>query len=607
MGDGDPFNHTQHGALATKDAASVTQLLHLAASLCYDMFEAQVMCEQIRRRLDAIAVALRDAPASSATNSEATQAFDAVYARFASIVAQFHAFLARSASQDTVCRIVSSRVVVQQCRRFHENVDALLTQDAPPSSRAPVLADEAQHEVHSWTNRFENARENLQIALTKLSRDRMAMMRDLLDRAAQEDALTRIMYEYKRPDSGCSPAERQVIQHAFNTITRMSRAKAPLVPAWFLALYDIDALEREPRGVTDVLDRDNSAVVSVRRGTYLGAAVLVTFLQLNPAQLAEFVRTVTIWCSMPPSPHVVRIVGASHVCEPFVVVEDVRSVGSLAAFVATDPQRLWPTLYGAALGLQALHDQSIVHSALTPNHLIVTEDGTAMIADNVVSALCTKSASGEDATALRRKAPELLRFDSSKVVTSAVDVYAFGLCILDAMASSKTDPTTLATTADATATATVAMAKPASVTSEQWELVQRMCAEDPEQRPEMNEVVAALATFAAREAAEEEMKGSADAGESTSHEAQEEDAGVAADVDEKEPMAASASMAMATPSAPTAADAKKRAREEKKRAKEAKKAAKNEEKAAKKAAENEAKHAHKVSRQDGDKSHCIVM
>lgn len=464
-----------------KHQASPQQLLQEVAPLCEGMYEAQVMCDQVRRRLVAIANDLEH-HSSSCSSGDAQLRQQQRWTAFDELLTRFHDFLERFVRQEVVFRLTSKRVVVRKTRAFHEVLDGFL-KDAIASEGD---VQEPQDEVHEWHDRFENACVNLHIVFAELSRDRMALLRDLIDLQSQQEALTLVMYEYKRPAGTYTKPELQVIQNAFNTITRFSRAKAPVVPKWFLPLHDV---EFERRALTETPSATSTGV-EVHRGMFNEAVVLVTFVRgdLEPQQQAAFVKAVVPWFEMSGQhPNVTRLYGASHVGELFFATESSEN-GTLDGFVVKNPTLLWVKLFEVAQGLQFLHEHKLVHGDVKPSSILIDGEGIAKIADNIAALLDLHDSESEAAW---RRAPENLNNDENDVPTLACDVYAFGTCIEQAakLASSLSESDTV----DQFPT------NPEILSKDQSIFLRQMCAELPEQRPNMAMIVEKLREFAEAE------------------------------------------------------------------------------------------------------------
>eukprot|EP00644_Phytophthora_capsici_P011824 jgi/Phyca11/106384/e_gw1.12.453.1 len=86
----------------------------------------------------------------------------------------------------------------------------------------------------------------------------------------------------------------------------------------------------------------------------------------------------------------------------------------------------WQLLYGASRGLLHLHEQhSIVHGGLRCNNILVDKKGRAVIADFGLYTESLRSLSDTGSLASSTS--------SASASSFATDVYAFGMCILEAL------------------------------------------------------------------------------------------------------------------------------------------------------------------------------
>jgi serine/threonine protein kinase len=239
-------------------------------------------------------------------------------------------------------------------------------------------------------------------------------------------------------------------------------------------------------------------------------------------------------------PNVVTVRGASHAATPPYLVRDFTTYGGLTAYLAALETRAkqcagpessgkmealtWQLLYGASRGLLHLHEQhSIVHGGLRCNNILVDKKGRAVIADfGLYTLACDARDSGLteyfqldvfDADAeelIRWQAPECLREDvayreslrslsetGSALVSSgasasstsfATDVYAFGMCILEAL--TRTVPWAgLDITKIRTLKGNLSLLppRPRCISAQAWTLIEKMCAADPKKRITLSE------------------------------------------------------------------------------------------------------------------------
>jgi serine/threonine protein kinase len=124
-------------------------------------------------------------------------------------------------------------------------------------------------------------------------------------------------------------------------------------------------------------------------------------------------------------PNVRKLFGACHIEEqPFFVYE----YGKQVLDVLTEKQQSpWKYLYEAALGVQYLHQRNIVHGGLRCANIVVGSDGVAKVTGLETDREGRNYGWRQEAD---WTAPEQLFFD--EVVSLSSDIYAFGMCILEA-------------------------------------------------------------------------------------------------------------------------------------------------------------------------------
>lgn len=141
---------------------------------------------------------------------------------------------------------------------------------------------------------------------------------------------------------------------------------------------------------------------------------------------AMFRREVDIWFGF-SHPHVVRLFGACHVGRPFFVCEYATN-GTLVCYLRKNPEKLWSKLHEAALGVQYLHARDAVHGDLKGNNIVIGRDTKAKVTDFGLSSV----ASSEEMPGMSLGGSGML-IDPDKRPTFALDVYAFGMCIVEAL------------------------------------------------------------------------------------------------------------------------------------------------------------------------------
>lgn len=215
-----------------------------------------------------------------------------------------------------------------------------------------------------------------------------------------------------------------------------------------------------------------------------------------------FLQETEIWYKLQHQ-HVVRLWGACHVGNPFFVCE-LAANGTLSDYLFRSENQFekWAKLFEAARGLQYLHTKhKVVHGDLKCNNILIGADGNAMLTDFGLSFVLgspNETSDDDEIGAIRWKAPELL--NGSTKGTFASDIYAFGMCIIEAVTGRL--PWGLAydvTIKRKVLTRQELPQQPTSMNDEQWELIEKMCAWNPSERIDIAAVVKILKEFCDQE------------------------------------------------------------------------------------------------------------
>lgn len=240
-------------------------------------------------------------------------------------------------------------------------------------------------------------------------------------------------------------------------------------------------------------------------------------------------------------PNVVSFRGGCHASNPPYLVRNYMAYGSLTSYLTALQSRTngipnsnskmmsltWQLLYGASRGLIYLHEQrKIVHGGLRCNNILVNKKGHAVIVDYGVYSLACEARSrnltdhflqqdAETEEIIRWQAPECLReeeayreslaslpasvqsSESPSIVgpppassnSFSTDVYAFGMCILEAF-TREVPWVDLEITEIRSIKLNLGLLppRPKHMSSRAWMLIQKMCAPDPSKRISMREV-----------------------------------------------------------------------------------------------------------------------
>jgi serine/threonine protein kinase len=262
----------------------------------------------------------------------------------------------------------------------------------------------------------------------------------------------------------------------------------------------------------------------IHRGTWLGSRVVVKRVDLETASVrCAFLREAGIWKNL-RHPHVVPLYGvcisfADHANQPGLFICQEAENGSLRDYLFNERQAgrsppVWRALRDAALGLRFLHQRGIVHGDLKGNNILVNKAGVAMLTDFGLSFIPGQEGSStprEAIGAFQWKAPELLGANCS-APTFESDVYAFGMCIVEALrggppwgalpdAAVRYSLLKVHAGAGLRKTISRILPRPVNVKNkEHWAFVKQLCAFDPADRLKLPQVIRMLETFAQDEA-----------------------------------------------------------------------------------------------------------
>ncbi|KAF1333285.1 Tkl protein kinase, partial [Globisporangium splendens] len=160
----------------------------------------------------------------------------------------------------------------------------------------------------------------------------------------------------------------------------------------------------------------------------------------------------------------------------------------------------WRKLYEAARTLKQLHEQKIVHGRLRCSNILISTDGTQTARVRNFGPYFDHEQEGAKDEAIRWSAPECLRGANA---SCASDVFAFGMCILEAV--TRADPW------GSVSPGVIRVLVPAGclpqrpvdtvVSGAQWDLIVAMCAKDPSRRLSMPQVIKSLWHFVEEEQA----------------------------------------------------------------------------------------------------------
>ncbi|RAW42141.1 hypothetical protein PC110_g1615 [Phytophthora cactorum] len=205
-------------------------------------------------------------------------------------------------------------------------------------------------------------------------------------------------------------------------------------------------------------------------------------------------------------PNIIKMLGASHVSSPPLVVYEDATNGNLGVFLARlscNKKRMWRLLYQAALGLDYLHKEGVIHGDLKLSNVLIWTDGQAKLSDFGLSALrsCSMVSSNRSMLGgLRWSAPECLK----RRPNFASDVYSLAMCMVEAAIGEPPFAFLCDDDARDNVRKGVVPHQPDNMDADAWELVVAMTNSDANLRPPLQQVIDKLQAFADAESATEE-------------------------------------------------------------------------------------------------------
>ncbi|OWY94948.1 Serine/threonine protein kinase, partial [Phytophthora megakarya] len=319
--------------------------------------------------------------------------------------------------------------------------------------------------------------------------------------------------------SSYKPDQLKLLQKAYSDLNAHLKSDAvTTMPKWFLPWYELEfdgAKYLAEGGFGEVYRAkwlESEVVVkqvklsnfnNSNSGAFHGLSASLPRETRNTKQNDKdtrkmFDHEVEVWFGL-SHPHVVRLFGACHVGTPLFACE-YASNGSLDKYLRKHPNEIWQKLYEAALGVQYLH--SLIHGDLKCNNIVVGGDNKAKITDFGLSSANVVTG------AWHWVAPECSGKEGSSKLSTASDIYAFGMCIVEALRIVEIITTKKEGCVYPWGNLDNTVVKyhvkrskklpnrPKHCTDHVWRLVERMCAFDRSKRIKISTVVSELGALA---------------------------------------------------------------------------------------------------------------
>lgn len=253
----------------------------------------------------------------------------------------------------------------------------------------------------------------------------------------------------------------------------------------------------------------------VYHGTWKEAQVVVKCVEITGQaedekriKRANFLNEVRLWRQI-RHPNIVQFFGACYDDASCLIISEYALGGTLPKFLNNHREAgkplVWKKLHEVALGLKFLHEQKIVHSDLKGDNILVGKDGTAMLADFGLSFELSESRPNmKKWGAIQWRPPEYVVENGAGPSVEA-DVYALGMCIVEAVTGRRTPWGNIADSQVKTFLRNKEMMpKPSEMSEEEWSLVETMCKFEPSARLSLAQVILQLKDLAEQEAPNQE-------------------------------------------------------------------------------------------------------
>ncbi|ETK83670.1 TKL protein kinase, partial [Phytophthora nicotianae] len=378
-------------------------------------------------------------------------------------------------------------------------VDILLRFGRVVESYMEVLGIEMTEEIRQWRGQLDLERRERVELFRDILNDEQRLIEAMGDETQQMELFTLLKYGLTHYEKFLIPEELDVISDVYDRV--VSYSDFMLVgdpPSWFLSpsdlvcdqggIYYLDAVRVSKCETGDIL-RD-------RGGDH----------QSWEDEEEACLRQATVWADL-NHPHVAKMLGACHIGkEPFVVHEPAEPLISNRA-----NSQSWEPLLGWALGLQYLHERELGYKNFDDNRLLARHHVTA---SGVLSGLGLVPVKRRVSASLQRGVSNMFNMrdlaatlpqnhddahvHGLHVPTWSVpnDIFAFGLAIYNTRrwVSMYSDEEAQVLPPE----------RPQFLNAHEWDLVERMCARNPQMRASMWYVVHQLRSLV-KEAEQEDL------------------------------------------------------------------------------------------------------
>ncbi|KAF1336790.1 Tkl protein kinase, partial [Globisporangium splendens] len=444
----------------------IPSTLRTMATICAATREFKSMSAHFLERLEDVCSVLQSRDTDPAQDSGTLATFVALIFRFCRLLFQC------SNRQSSLSRFIGSRAISSTIQDFHEELDHFCR-----------LANLSQSNP-TWRTQWEDDKLLQQHVFQETLSEDNALVAGLGSDAEQYNASVLLHYELQNRGGTSNLDVIQVIEDVLSRLLRVCKLELPRVPEWFASRDDVDF---QKWNMIDYVEES----IQHYQGKWLKTKVMIA-TSIMP--LDEFHDAATKWYPL-SHPNVLKMYGVCHISDPFLFIYEYYPEGwKLCEFLAANQAGLhsaWNCMYEASLGLQYLHQRNVIHGDLRGDNIVVGLDSKTKIAG--FGETFVTNDIWRNYGPMHWQSPEVLRRESACTIAS--DMYAFGMCILEAVTlelpwSKRNKKRALKLVLQGELPE-----RPTTFNDTQWDLITKMCAFDPEERVNIVYVVNQLKIF----------------------------------------------------------------------------------------------------------------
>ncbi|KAG2798574.1 hypothetical protein PC116_g15128 [Phytophthora cactorum] len=287
----------------------------------------------------------------------------------------------------------------------------------------------------------------------------------------------------------------KLMRKTISKVLRCSNVHVPKISPFFIPSVDME--------LGEIHDKIKDTNCEIKRSVYDQETRLIAqYLSADNRYARQlFWEATEIWHGF-EHPNVAKIVGESMLLsQPCVVWEDAAANGNFIHYFSSERENnqrnLWRMFLQVGHGLNHIHQRGGIHGNLKCSHILVAENGTPKICH-------LELIKGAEVGAVDRwKGPEYnlgKGLDPSK----AGDVYAFGLCIIEARTGDIPYGLDCDDSVKSKLEELECYPRPAGMRDDdEWNVVKRFVAHDPTDRPTMAQAIEMMEELVKKKAMEE--------------------------------------------------------------------------------------------------------